>query len=214
MPRNDDRTRGGERPRNESRRRNDERARIAHLAARIMAEDGIEDHALAKKKAARQAGVADFSQLPGNDEIDQALRAYREIYDTDNHRARLTELREIAVRAMAGLDAFNPHLTGAVLSGIAGKYAGIQLQLFTDDVKAVELFFIDRGADYQSGQTSLYSGETRITVPLFTLDDDGASIEITVLSPRDAHLPLKTSLAGKAIERAKLAAVEELLSQP
>ena len=208
MPRNDDRARGNERP------RNDERARIAHLAARIMAEDGIEDYALAKKKAARQAGVAGFSQLPGNDEIDQALRTYRDIYDADNHRAQLTGLREIALRVMAGLDAFNPHLTGAVLSGVAGKYAGIQLQLFTDDVKAVELFLMDRGADYQSGQTSLYSGETRITVPLFILDDDGASIEITVLSPRDARLPLKTSLAGKTIERAKLAAVEELLSQP
>ena len=36
--------------------RNDTRSRIAHLAARLMAEDGIEDYALAKRKAARQAG--------------------------------------------------------------------------------------------------------------------------------------------------------------
>ena len=39
--------------------RNDERSRIAHLAARLMAEDGIEDYAIAKRKAARQAGIPD-----------------------------------------------------------------------------------------------------------------------------------------------------------
>jgi hypothetical protein len=195
------------------RARNDTRARIAHLAARIMAEDGVEDYGLAKKKAARQAGIADARQLPGNDEIDTALRAYRDIYQADHHRAQLAELREIAVRAMTELERFNPHLVGNVLSGIAGKYAGIQLQLFTDDIKAVELFLIDLGADYEADQTSLYSGDTRITVPLFTVNDDGIEIEIAVLSPRDARLPLKTSLAGKAIERAKLSAVEELLSE-
>ena len=190
--------------------RGDERLRIAHLAARLMAEDGIEDHGLAKRKAARQAGVADTRQLPGNDEIDAALREYRESYHPDAHREQLTELREIAVRAMTEFEKFNPHLVGSVLSGIAGKYAGIQLQLFTDDIKAVELFLIDLGADYEADQTSFYSGEARITVPLFTIDDDGVKIEISVLSPRDERLPLKTSLAGKIIERAKLAAVEAL----
>ena len=194
--------------------RNDLRARIAHLAARIMAEDGIEDFGLAKKKAARQAGVADARQLPGNEEIDEALKLYRSLYQADSHRAQLEELREIAVRAMSELESFNPHLVGSVLNGNAGKYAAIELQLFADDAKAVEMYLLDRGCEYVAGQTSLYSGETRITVPVFTLHDQGTQIELTVLAPRDARMPLKTSLAGKPIERAKLAAVEMLLAQP
>lgn len=193
--------------------RNDVRANIAHLAARIMAEDGVEDYALAKKKAARQAGVGDTRQLPGNDEIDEALKAYRDIYQDDEQRERLAELREIAVDAMIELAQFNPHLTGAVLAGNAGKYAGIELQLFTDDAKAVELFLIDRGIEYDAGQVSLYSGGMRITVPRFTVNQEDAEIEIVVLSTRDARVPLKTSPTGKAIERAKLHAVEELLAQ-
>lgn len=193
------------------RSRNGTRARIAHLAARLMAEDGIEDYGLAKKKAARQSGVADARQLPGNDEIDVALRAYRELYQAEDHQARLAELREMAIRAMRELQRFNPHLVGNVLSGIAGKYAGIQLQLFTDDIKAVELYLIDLGADYEANQTNLYSGDTRITVPLFTIDDDGIEIEIAVLSSRDERATLKTSPAGRPIERAKLQAVEALL---
>lgn len=193
--------------------RNDLRAQIAHLAARIMAEDGVEDYGLAKKKAARQAGIADSRQLPGNEEIDVALKAYRGLYHADDHRARLTELREIAVRAMTELEKFNPHLIGNVLNGNAGKYAGIELQLFTDDAKAVETFLINRGIEYEAGQVSLYSGEARITVSTYTMTGEGAQIELTVLSPRDARMPLKTSPNGRAIERAKLAAVEALLAQ-
>ena len=193
--------------------RSGERSRIAHLAARIMVEDGIEDYALAKKKAARQAGVADTRHLPGNDEIDDALKSYQQTFHADDQRDRLQELREKAVRAMQELTEFNPHLYGSVLSGSAGKYADINLQLFTDDAKAVELFLIGRGIDYKPGQSSLYSGEARITVPIFTMNDEGTDIEIIVLSPHDARMPLKTSPAGKAIERAKLPAVENLLSQ-
>jgi hypothetical protein len=193
--------------------RNNERMRIAHLAARIMVEDGVEDYALAKKKAARQAGVADTRHLPGNDEIDEALKSYQQTFHADDQRDRLQELRGKAVRAMQELAAFNPHLYGSVLSGNAGKYADINLQLFTDDAKAVEMFLMDRGIEYKSAQTWLYSGETRIAVPLYTMSDEGTDIEMAVMSLRDARAPLKTSPMGKVIERVKLAAVEELLAQ-
>jgi hypothetical protein len=51
------------------------RERIAHLAARLIAVDGIDDYALAKRKAARQAGAPDTRNLPNNDEVEHALRA-------------------------------------------------------------------------------------------------------------------------------------------
>ena len=56
------------------------RARIAAAAARIMAEDGIDDFALAKRKAARQLGAPETEALPRNDEIEDELRAYRALY--------------------------------------------------------------------------------------------------------------------------------------
>ena len=193
--------------------RNETRGRIAHLAARLMAEDGIEDYALAKRKAARQAGTPDARALPTNEEIDAALKAYRQIYEPDTHRERLRALRKTAVKAMREMAQFNPYLTGSVLSGNAGKYADVNLQLFTDNVKAVELFLIDRRIVYRAAQGRLYSGEELRTVPVFTISDDGVEIEITVLSPRDLRLPLRTGAEGRAIERAKLPAVEDLLAQ-
>ena len=118
--------------------RNDRRSHIAHLAARLMAEDGIENYALAKRKAARQAGTPDTRELPTNEEVDAALRIYQQIYHYEEHRDRLRMLRGMALRAMRELAQFNPYLTGSVLNGNAGKYADINLQLFTDSAKAVE----------------------------------------------------------------------------
>lgn len=193
--------------------RNDTRSRIAHLAARLMAEDGIEDRALAKRKAVRQAGAVDSRQLPTNEEIDTALRTYQQLYQHGEQRSRLKRLRETALRAMRELQQFNPYLTGSVLSGSAGRYADIDLQLFTDSVKAVEHYLISRGIPYKTAQRRLYSGEEPCTIPVFTVNDGGIDIQITVFSTRDLRLPLRTSLSGKTMERAKVQAVEALLSQ-
>ena len=193
--------------------RNDRRSHIAHLAARLMAEDGVEDYALAKRKAARQAGTPDTRELPTNDEIDEALRTYQQIYQQQEHRERLRELRETALRAMRELSRFNPHLTGSVLSGNAGKYAGISLQLFTDDAKEVELYLIDRGIPYNAGQNRFFAGAGPLTVPVYNVCDAGADIEIAVLSMRELRGPLRTSAEGKAIDRAKLQSVEALLAE-
>ena len=100
-----------------------------------------------------------------------------------------------------------------VLSGNAGKYADISLQLFTDNVKAVELYLIDRQIPYTTAQDRLYAGDELCTVPVYTISDDGAEIEIAVLTTRELRGPLKTSLEGRNIERAKLQAVETLLAE-
>jgi len=193
--------------------RNDRRAHIAHIAARLMAEDGIEDYALAKRKAARQAGTPDTRELPTNEEIDAALRTYQQIYHQEEHRDRLRVLREMALKAMRELAQFNPYLTGSVLNGNAGKYADINLQLYTDSAKAVELYLIDRRIPYRTAQSRLYCGSEPLTAPVYTVNDDGTEIEITVLSPRELRGALRTSPEGKGIERAKPPVVEQLLAE-
>jgi len=188
------------------------RERIAHIAARLMAEDGIEDHALAKRKAARQMGVADARQMPGNDEIDEALRTYRAIYRPENE-SELRALRQAALAMMRELAAFNPHLVGSVLNGSAGKYAAIQLQLFTDSTKSVEHYLLGQGIQFRGGEARLFTGDLPISAPVLSFDRDGDEFQLTVLTPRDLRLPLRMSAGGKAIDRAKPAVVEALLAQ-
>src|SRR5438105_15216499 len=91
-------------------RQTDMRARIAAAAARMMAEDGIDDYALAKRKAARQLGAETTHALPGNDEVEEALRAYQELYQSDEQPELLRELRETALDIMEALGDFRPYL--------------------------------------------------------------------------------------------------------
>ena len=191
--------------------RDDARSAIAVQAARLMAQDGIEDYGLAKRKAAKQLGMPDTRRLPNNAEIDAALREYQGIYQSDDQRQRIQLLRERAVICMQGLSLFSPHLTGSVLSGIAGPYATIQLQLYTDNAKAVELYLLDRGLSYRTGQVRLYAGGEMRTVPVFTIDDDGIEIEMTVLETRDLRAPVRATADGRVIERAKVQVVKGLL---
>ena len=66
----------------------------------MIAEDGVSDYGLAKRKAARQAGAPDSRNLPTNLEIEEALRAYQQLYQADEHPERLQHLRELALEMM------------------------------------------------------------------------------------------------------------------
>ena len=191
--------------------RNQLRERIAHLAARLMAEDGIEDYAQAKRKAARQAGVPDARQLPDNDEIAAALKIYRGLYQ-DEYAGQLRALRQLALDTMRELAAYNPYLTGSVLNGSAGKYADIHLQLYGDNAKSIEHYLLDRNIRYRAAEARLYAGDMLVVAPVLILNRDGYDIHLTLLSPRDLRLSLKNSAAGKPIERVKADAVAALIA--
>ena len=174
-------------------RQTDMRARIAAAAARIMAEDGVDDFALAKRKAARQLGASDTHALPRNDEIEAELRAYRALYQADDHPHLVDELRRIAFDAMQALERFNPYLTGPVLAGIAGPYAEIDLQLFPDSAKDVEIFLLDRSIAFNTREARRYSGDRARAVSLISLDWQGVPLRLSILDPRDERVALKTS---------------------
>jgi hypothetical protein len=193
-------------------RQTDMRARIAAAAARLMAEDGIDDFALAKRKAARQLGALDTQSLPRNDEIEAELRAYRALYQAEDHPRLIGELRRIALDAMQALEHFNPYLTGPVLKGIAGPYAEIDLQLFPDSAKDVEIFLLDRNIPFSTQEGRRYSGDRSRAVSLISLVWQGVPLRLAVFDPRDERLALKTSQAGKVIERAGIAEVGAILS--
>jgi len=182
----------------------DMRNRIAQIAARLMAVDGVSDYSLAKRKAARQAGAPDTRNLPNNDEVEQALRTYQQLYQADEQAARLHHLRRNAREMMQRLVQFNPFLSGSVLSGSAGKYAAIEIHLFADSVKDVEMFLINRQIPYRSRDRRVYLGEAVRNVPLFLLSTDQADFELTVLEPRDLRRQMRSTAEGRPLERVRI----------
>jgi len=192
-------------------RQNGMRARIAAAAARLMAEDGINDFALAKRKAARGLGASNTEALPGNDEIEAELRAYLALYQADEHPERLAELRKLALEAMCALERFTPYLTGPILAGTAGHYAEIELQLFPESTKEVELFLIDRNLPYEASDERRYSGDRARAVAVISLAWQGVPLRLSVFDPRDERSALKTTLAGRVTVRAGMAEVRAMV---
>jgi predicted nucleotidyltransferase len=186
------------------------RERIAHQAARLIAEDGLQDYASAKRKAARQIGAPDTRNLPDNDEVERALREYLALYQRDEQSARLRQLRQQALEAMRLLAPFNPYLTGSVLTGTAARHSDINLQLFTDSAKEVELFLLARQVPYKSGEKHFHFGGEERPIPVFTLLDGPAEINVTVFATEDIR---RISRHAEKNARAHARLVEALLEE-
>ncbi|MBS0544326.1 MAG: hypothetical protein JSR40_11395 [Proteobacteria bacterium] len=125
------------------------RREIAALAARMMAEDGISDFGFAKRKAARQLGAVDAEVLPNNAEIEAELRAWQALYQDEEQPQRVREMRNAAVEIMRLLDDFRPYLTGGALDGTAGRYSELEIDLYPESAKEVEIFFLNQNVSYE-----------------------------------------------------------------
>ena len=127
-----------------------DRARIAQVAAKLIAEHGIADWSLAKRKAARSLMLPDRVALPGDDEVAAALVEYHALFGGDAHAATLRAQREEALRWMRRLHEFAPLLTGGVAAGWATEHSDIRLELVANDAKLVELALLNAGVAYRA----------------------------------------------------------------
>ena len=200
-------------PKSRSRRDNNLRRHIAYLAARLMAVDGVADYGTAKLKAARQAGLADANLLPDNSEIEAALREYQGLYQSEDQPANLKRLREIAVKVMRDFQDFRPALVGSVLSGTAGPHSDVNLQLFTDDPKALTLFLLNRRYRYEESSRRVRRGDGFVSVPQVHLQVDDANVTLTILERDDERGSARSRFDSEPPQRARLAEVEALLAR-
>lgn len=185
------------------------RRNIAALAARLMAEDGIGDYGLAKRKAARQLGAPETEALPNNAEIEAQLRAYQAIYQEEEQRERLRRMRRAAAEVMRLLDRFRPYLTGPVLDGTAGRYAEIELEAYPDSAKEVEIFLLNHGL--RLGRSNPRRGWTETAECVLTFEWGDHPVRLALFAP-DAERTSRRR--GRGVERVRLASVEALLGDP
>lgn len=193
---------------------------IAQKAAQMMAEEGISDYAHAKRKAGRQLGVTDKSCFPSNAEIEEAIKLHHQIYHPEDQPENLRQLRVDALAVMQMLERFNPHLTGPVLDGTAGRYAETDIQLFADSLKDVEIFLLNSQIPYSMQEKSYRIGSDkrnqeksgdRKKVPVFILEGPGGLIKLSVFEPDDMRTPTKNSVNGAPTTRANLQNLQALI---
>ena len=182
------------------------RRAIAQEAARIMAEHGIRDFYVAKRKAAERYGVFEGGLLPKNIEIEEALAGYQRLFGGDSHAESLQSQRGAALEAMQWLAEFQPRLVGPVLAGTATAHVDVQLHLFADRAETVH------GIPHEIGERRLKVNAERIVAyPSISFEMDGEPVEAVVF-PRDGIRQAPVSpVDGKPMRRADAAEVEALL---
>ena len=137
------------------------RQEIAIAAARMIAEEGT-SYEVAKRKAARQIlGNSRITGeiLPDNMSIEKEVKLYNELFLADSQPARLLHLRTLSLKLMQELEEFNPYITGAILNGTGGEHSDIHIQLFTDNVKDVEIFLLNKAIDFDVSELPHFSGK-------------------------------------------------------
>ncbi|RZJ12001.1 MAG: hypothetical protein EOP39_04870 [Rubrivivax sp.] len=192
---------------------NDLTEEIAAVAARLIVDEGME-WGPAKQRAARDLG-APRAALPGNDEVEAAVREHIAIFHAETQPAELRALRELAAQWMARLAEFRPHLTGAVWRGTATRLSNIHLQLYCDDSKATEIALLDHGVDFDTAETKGPKGRA---VDMLVLDapcpalGERVTICLTILDFDDLRGALKPDAGGRT-ERGDLGALKQLLDK-
>jgi hypothetical protein len=191
------------------------RRALAQEAARLMAEHGIRDFLVAKRKAAERLGVIDGAALlPKNSEIESALAEYQRLFRGASHLEALDGKRRAALSAMRYLSEFAPRLVGAVLSGTATEHAEVQLHLFADRVETVTLKLLDEGIPHELTEKRLkLNAELVRPFPGVRFEIDDQPIEATVFPTDGIRQAPVSPVDGRPMRRADTHEVEALLQR-
>jgi hypothetical protein len=189
------------------------RRALAQEAARVMAEHGICDFLIAKRKAAERFGVTDGAVLPKNIEIEEALVEYQRLFGGDSHTETLHAQRSAALRAMRQLSGFAPRLVGSVLSGTATEHSDVHLHLFADHPEAVTIWMLDQGIRHEvTARRVKMNAERVLEYPGVRFEVDDQAIEATVFPTDGIRQAPVSPVDGRPMRRADVADLEALLA--
>jgi len=189
------------------------RQQIAFEAARMMYQRQESEYYRAKLKAARQVcrGWVKPKHLPSNREIRDQIQLFARLHEGDDRTKNLREMRIEALRMMRLLRPFRPRLIGSTLTGHVRHGSDIDIHLFGDSVEAVCAVLDNEGADYTVEHKHVRKhGEERVFTHVHVCDR--FPIELTLYAADLAHYVFKSSVTGKAIERASVAELEQFLT--
>jgi hypothetical protein len=215
----------GPRPRRQNKRSHSEHAagrgveqlrlRLCTEAARIMAEEGVQDFHTAKRKAASRLNQPDMKHLPSNQEIENALTLHLQLFHAQDLPHTLHKLRTLALNAMGLLETFEPRLVGAVLSGNVTPYSEVHLHVAADTPEDVGFLLQSHHIPYDIASRHVrYGGERHENLPAYRFLADGTTIELAVFTRHGAREAPLSPVDGKPMRRVNRKELGQLLGLP
>lgn len=188
------------------------RRALAQEAARIMAQHGVADFLLAKRKAAERMGVTDRAVLPKNTEIEAALAEHHRLFDPESHEGDLVRLRRNAIAAMRLLVEFEPRLVGPVLSGAAAAHSEIQLHVFADTPESVTIRLIEQFIPHKVVERRVRMlRDAAAPIPVIRFQAGEHEVDAFVFPTDGIRQSPFSPVDGKPMRRAALRDVEALV---
>jgi predicted HD phosphohydrolase len=193
----------------------DERIRrqLAFLAAQMMYHRTESEYFSAKRKAAKQLGVEYRHRpgdLPSNKEIRDQIQVMARIHEGPKRLEHLRDMRLDALRLMRRLARFRPRLIGSVRTGHVRKGSDIDIHIFCDSQALVTDTLDELGLQYDVEHKRIIKyGEERTFTHIHVYDNH--NYELTLYPEDKTNFVFKSSITGKAIERASIAELEALL---
>lgn len=190
------------------------RQAIALEAARLMYDRVESEYFTAKRKAAKRLcrGSLKPEDLPSNAEIRDQIQLFARLHEGDRRTDNLREMRVAALRMMRVLRPFRPRLIGSVMTGHVRKGSDIDLHVFSDSPGLVTDLLDQEGCQYDVERKLVTKhNESRVFTHVHV--HDRFNFELTVYAEDKAHYVFKSSVTGKAIERASIAELEAFLAR-
>jgi predicted HD phosphohydrolase len=190
------------------------RQAIALEAARLMYDRVESEYFTAKRKAAKRLcrNSVKPADLPSNAEIREQIQVFARIHEGDRRTENLRDMRLEALRLMRLLRPFRPRLIGSVMTGHVRKGSDIDIHVFCDGAGLVSDLLEQEGYQFDVERKQVVKhGEARVFTHVHV--HARFNFELTVYAEDKAHYVFKSSVTGKAIERASIRELEELLQR-
>jgi hypothetical protein len=190
------------------------RQAIALEAARLMYERAESEYFTAKRKAAKRLCRQSVKpeDLPSNAEIREQIQLFARLHEGERRMENLRAMRLEALRMMHLLRPFRPRLIGSVMTGHVRKGSDIDLHVFCDAPALVAEVLEQAGCQYDLERKQVVKhGEARVFTHIHV--HDRFNFELTVYPEDKAHYVFRSSITGKAIERASIAELEDFLAR-
>ena len=190
------------------------RQAIALEAARLMYERSESEYFTAKRKAAKRLCRNSYKpqDLPSNAEIRDLIQVFARLHEGEKRTEHLKEMRLEALRLMRILRQFRPRLIGSVMTGHVRQGSDIDIHLFSNSAELITNILESEGFQFDLERKQVVKhNEARVFTHIHV--HDRFNFELTVYPEDKAHYVFKSSITGKAIERASIKELEELIGR-
>lgn len=188
------------------------RRMITVEAARMMYERRETEYYRAKMKAGKRLchGWVKPSDLPGNAEIRDEIQRMACLFEGNSRFDKLREMRIQALRMMHLLKHCRPKIIGSTLTGHVRQGSDIDIHCFVSSTDAVtsalDLECMEYDLEFKQVRKD---GVERVFTHVHVRDE--FPIELTLYPVEKASYVFRSSITGKAMERATLPEFEQFL---